>query len=163
MRSAIMRRAALGLVAGLLCAGLSASAAVDDQGFVRVRPEDVQWKDTPGGFGVQNAVIMGDPTKPGLYVVRVKFPPGVFSRNHFHPEDRHVVVLKGTWYTGTGDEFAPDKTVGLKPGSYMMHPAGGHHFDGAKDEEVILQIIGIGPSGTIRLRPEEGPFGRWKP
>lgn len=80
------------------------------------------------------------------------------SLNHYHPDDRHVVVLKGTWYTGTGDEFLPDKTVPLKPGSYMKHPALAHHFDGAKDEEVILQIVGIGPTGTTRLRPELGNY-----
>jgi hypothetical protein len=67
-------------------------------------------------------------------------------------------VLKGTWYTGTGDEFTPDKTIPLKPGSYMKHPAGLHHFDGAKDEEVILQIVGVGPTGTTRLRPELGNY-----
>ena len=80
------------------------------------------------------------------------------SSNHFHREDRYAVVLKGTWYTGSGDEFAPDKTVGLKPGSYMKHPAGTHHFDGAKEEEVIVQIIGIGPTSTTRLRPEQGSY-----
>jgi hypothetical protein len=85
------------------------------------------------------------------------------SRRHFHREDRHAIVLQGTWWTGTGDEFAPDKTVPLKAGSYMMHPAGAHHFDGAKDEDVILQLIGMGPSETTRLRPQDGLYGRSRP
>jgi quercetin dioxygenase-like cupin family protein len=125
----------------------------DARGFVRLTPEQVTWVDDKdaGGLGVQRATIHGDPSKPGIYVIRIKFPPGVMSLPHFHKEDRHAVVLKGTWYTGTGDTFAPDKTVGLKPGSYMMHPAGEKHFDGAKDEEVILQLIGYGPSETTRL------------
>jgi quercetin dioxygenase-like cupin family protein len=144
------------LLAGALAAGPSAFGEKDAQGFVRVLPEQVEWKDIPGGLGAQNAVVEGDPTKPGIYVVRVRFPPGVMSNNHFHPEDRHAVVLKGTWYTGTGDEFAPARTVGIKAGSYMKHPAGAHHFDGAKDEEVILQIVGYGPSATTPLRPSEG-------
>src|SRR5271170_1480405 len=122
---------------------LPANAQTDAKGFVRVTPEQVQWKDVPGGHGVQTAVISGDPTKPGIYVVRVKFPPGIMSSPHYHPEDRHAVVLRGTWYTGTDDSWDPDKTVGLKPGSYMKHPAGAVHFDGAKREEVIVQIIGF--------------------
>jgi quercetin dioxygenase-like cupin family protein len=126
-------------------------------------PEQVQWVDEPNGMGFQRAIIEGDPTKPGLYVVRVKFPPWVMSNNHFHQEDRHAVVIKGTWYTGTGDAFAPGSTVGLKPGSYMKHPAGAHHFDGAKEEEVILQIIGYGPSTTTRLRPNEGNYVSSRP
>ena len=128
----------------------------DEMGFVRIAPEEVQWKEAPGYGGLQYAVIEGDPSKEGIYVVRVKFPPGLMTRPHFHPEDRHAIVIKGTWYTGTGDTFDPDKTIGLKPGTYMKHPAMGVHFDGAKDEEVILQLIGIGPSGTIWVHPEEG-------
>jgi len=132
--------------------------ALAQEPAVRITPEQVTWVKDTDGSGVERATISGDPNKAGLYVIRVKFPPGTMSLNHFHPEDRHVVVLKGTWYTGTGDEFTPDKTIPLKPGSYMKHPAGFHHFDGAKDEEVILQIVGIGPTGTTRLRPELGNY-----
>ena len=133
--------------------------AADTARFIRVKPEDVQWQTDADGSGMQRAVVSGDPSKPGLYVIRVKFPRGVMSRPHFHREDRHATVIQGTWYTGTGDDFAPDQTIGLTPGSYMKHPAGAHHFDGAKDEEVIVQIIGEGPSETTRLSPE-GNYGR---
>jgi len=131
----------------------------DPEGFVRVQPEDVQWKDLPGYDGVKFAVISGDPSKPGVYVVRVKFPPGIMSRPHFHPDDRYATVLQGTWWTGTGDTFDPGKTVPVKAGGFMKHPAGGHHYDGAKDEEVILQLIGYGPGGTTMIRPEDGHTG----
>ena len=139
------------LFAVLALAGLPTLSQKDDPGFVRVAPEQVQWVDEPNGLGFQRAVIEGDPAKPGLYVVRVKFPPWVMSTNHYHQEDRYDVVLKGTWYTGTGDEFAPDKTVPLKPGSYMKHSAGAHHFDGAKDEEVIVLITGEGPGTSTQV------------
>lgn len=129
------------------------------QSVVRVTPEQLKWVPEPDGLGFQQAIVEGDPTKPGIYVIHVKFPPGVMSRPHFHREDRHATVIKGTWYTGEGDEFSPGKTIPLKPGSYMKHPAGVHHYDGAKDEEVILQLVGIGPSQTTRLRPELGLFG----
>ena len=130
------------------------------ESVVRVTPEQLKWVDEPDGLGFKSAIVEGDPAKPGLYVIQVKFPPGVMSRPHFHREDRYATVLKGTWYTGTGDEFAPGKTIPLKPGSFMKHPAGVRHFDGAKDEEVILQLVGIGPSQTTRVNPKEGLFGR---
>ena len=136
-----------------------ASAGTDAKGFIRLTPDEAQWKEVPGGHGVQMAVVSGDPTKAGVYVIRVKFPPGIMSAPHFHPEDRHAVVLKGTWYTGTDDSWDPDRTVPLKAGSYMKHPAGAVHYDGAKDEEVIVQIAGFGPSGTTELFPKEGRFG----
>ena len=53
--------------------------------------------------------------------------------------------------TVTDDSFDRDKTVPLEPGSYMMHPAGAVHYDGAKDQEVIVEIKGIGPASTIFL------------
>ncbi len=91
------------------------------------------------------------------------FPPGVMSKPHFHGETRYATVLKGTWYTGEGDVFDPGKTVPLKPGSFMKHPAGTHHYDGAKDEEVIVQLIGMGPSTTTRMKPNEVLFGHSLP
>ncbi len=126
---------------------------------VRVTPEQLKWKTEPGDLGFSQAIVEGDPAKPGIYIVQVKFPPGVMSKPHFHGETRYATVIKGTWYTGAGDVFDPEKTVALKPGSFMKHPAGVHHFDGAKNEEVIVELLGMGPSSTTRLKPNEGLFG----
>jgi len=150
----------MALAVSLALLEVNASAGKDKAGFVRVTPEQVVWNDRPGYEGVKFAVIQGDPSKPGIYVVRARFSPGTMTRPHWHPEDRHVIVVAGTWYTGEGDNFDPDKTVPLKPGSYMMHPAKAHHYDGAKDEEVIVQIIGFGPSNTTLVHPELGNTGR---
>ena len=137
----------------LSIAGLGV-AAQDEKGFVRINPEDVQWKDAPIIKGLQISNIEGDPSKPGaIYVQRVRFSPGVAARPHFHPEDRHIVVLKGTWYVGTGADFDMSKTVPLRAGGYMKHPAKAVHFDGAKDQEVIVQITGIGPGTTTLVKP----------
>jgi len=151
------------LVAALAClvfVGLAGDIRADQsRPFPVVAPEQIQWRDRPGFEGVQFASIAGDPSKPGIYVIRVKFSPGHMTRPHFHPEDRHVVVLSGTWYMGEGDTFEPAKTIPVKAGSYAMHPAKAHHYDGAKDEQVILQIIGYGPSGTTLVHPEQGETG----
>lgn len=148
------------LAAALALVTVNARAETAKAGFVRVTPEDVVWNDRPGYEGVKFATIQGDPSKPGIYVIRAKFSPGTMTRPHWHPEDRYVIVVAGTWYTGEGDNFDPDKTVPLKAGSFMLHPAKAHHYDGAKDEEVIVQIIGIGPSSTTLVHPEQGNTGR---
>lgn len=148
------------LAAALALLTVNASADKDKAGFVRVTPDEVKWTERPGFEGVKFAVVQGDPAKPGVYVIRARFAPGTMTRPHWHPEARYVTVLQGTWYTGEGDSFDPDKTVPLKAGSFMMHPAKAHHFDGAKDEEVIVQIIGIGPSGTNLVDPKQGNTGR---
>jgi quercetin dioxygenase-like cupin family protein len=156
---AVRKILAVGLLASVLVPAGLLRAETDEAGFIRLQPEEIQWKDAPGYAGVQTAVIAGDPSKPGVYVVRVKFSPGVMSRPHFHPDDRYAIVIKGTWWTGTGDVFDPSKTVPVHAGGFMKHPAGGHHFDGAKDEEVILQLIGMGPGGTTMIHPEDGHTG----
>ena len=123
-------------------------ARPDAQGVIRVSPDDVAFG---GGASMESVVIAGDPTKPGIYVLRNRFPPHVMSHPHFHNQDRFVTVIKGTWWTAVGpgaDVFNPDKTQALAAGGFMKHPAGVHHYDGAKDTEVIVQIMGIGPVTT---------------
>lgn len=123
----------------------------DPQGVIRLAPADVKFGTGPT---METIVLAGDPTQPGIYVIRNRFPPGVMSRPHFHNQDRFVTVIKGTWWTAVGpdgDVFSPDKTVPLVAGSFMKHPAGVHHYDGAKTEEVIVQIIGMGPVTTTQL------------
>lgn len=134
-------------------------SAPSDKDFLLIPPEKIDWKDAGGGAKL--AVVYGDPAKPGLYVIRAYFPPGVMSAPHFHGEDRHVVVVQGTWNAGTDDSWDPGETTALKQGSYMFHPAGAVHYDGsAGDEGAIVQIVGMGPSKTTFLFPKEGNFGK---
>ena len=65
-----------------------------------------------------------------------------------------MTVIKGTWYAGTGNTFDVNKAVPLKAGSYMYHPAKAVHWDGAKDEDAVLLIMGEGPA-TATTVPEE--------
>jgi hypothetical protein len=125
----------------------------DPSGVIKVAPGDVQFGTGPG---MHTVVIAGDPTKPGIYVIRNLFPPGIMSRPHFHNQDRFVTVIKGTWWTAVGadgDIYNPDKTTPIPAGGFMKHPAGVHHYDGAKTEEVIVQIIGMGPVTTTDILP----------
>lgn len=152
---------ALFLAVAALPSGLL-HAEADENGFIRIQPEQIDWKEVPNSGGVKTAVVAGDPAKPGVYVVRVWFPPGVMSRPHSHPDDRYAIVIKGTWWTGTGETFDPKSTKPVQAGGFMKHPAGAVHYDGAKNEEVILQLIGIGPGGTTYAHPDDGRFGSSK-
>ena len=158
-----MKRMALTCLFGV--AGLVATivpvarAETDADGFVRIRPGEEEWKN-PFGVGTMVATLQGDPSKPGIYVLKIKWPKGTMSRPHFHPEDRHVVVLSGTWYTGTGEAFDPAKAVPLSAGAYMMHPKGKVHWDGTRDDEAVIQITGYGPSGSKLVKPDEPQFNK---
>jgi hypothetical protein len=127
------------------------------------RPEDIititdatklAWKDFPGMAGVQYVVLSGDPSKAGFYTIRAKFAPHVMSKPHWHPEARHVTVIKGTWWAGTGPVFDPASTSPVPAGGYAVHTPHEIHYDGSRDEEVIVQISGIGPSATVQVNPD---------
>jgi quercetin dioxygenase-like cupin family protein len=158
MTAKLLSTVAAGLICGVGLASASDPLAANGPAFVRLTPEQVRWQDVPGSPGVQIATLAGDPSGHGLYVQRVRFPPHIMDRPHWHPNDRHVTVLKGTWFTGTGATFAPSQAVPLKAGSYMLHPAKALHWDGSNgDEDVIVQIVGLGPADTVQADPSQ-PF-----
>jgi quercetin dioxygenase-like cupin family protein len=119
------------------------AADLDPAAVAFTLPDKIEWKQ---GARSQQAVLAGDPSKPGLYVVMVKWLPGGMSRPHFHPNDRFITVLKGTWWVGTGAKFDPDSTVPMPAGTFVTHFGKQVHYDGAKDEETVLLITGQGPA-----------------
>src|SRR5215468_2005387 len=107
-------------------------------------PSQIEWKDTP--IGAKMAILRGDPEKPGPYIVLAKWTPQHMSRPHFHPNDRFITVISGTWWVGTGSKFDPESTVAMPAGSFVTHFGKQIHYDGAKDQEAVLQIVGEGPA-----------------
>jgi hypothetical protein len=67
--------------------------------------------------------------------------------------DIDFVVLSGTWWMGTGEKFDPDTTVAVPAGSYVIHYGGKVHYDGAKNEETIIQVWGMGPPTFTPVGP----------
>jgi hypothetical protein len=136
-----------------MVASLSGAAMAAEETISITTPDKLEWKDYPGLPGVKFVVVDGNPREAGPYTIRAKFAPGTMSRPHWHPETRYVTVLKGTWWAGSGDKLDPETTVPVPTGGFAVHTARQVHYDGAKDEEVIVQISGIGPSGTNVVTP----------
>jgi quercetin dioxygenase-like cupin family protein len=144
------------MAGGIAWAADQVNAGPDGKDFVRTTPDTVHWVDYPGDgaqFGIKEAFLLGDPTKPGLYVIRIKFPAGVMSSPHSHPEMRIGTVIQGTWWTGIGEKFDPASATPIPAGGMMIHPAGKVHYDGARNEEAIVQMMGIGPTGKTTATP----------
>ena len=134
------------LALALFAAGVATWAVeLNPAALIYQRPDQIKWN-PPSAAGSQNAVLVGDPSKPGLYVVRNKWLKGDhFSRPHFHPNDRFIMVLAGTWWVGTGTSFDPEHSVAMPAGTFVTHFGKQVHWDGAKDEDASLLIIGDGP------------------
>src|SRR5260370_39668067 len=90
-------------------------------------PNQIEWQDPP--FGPKMAVMRGDPDKPGPYIVLIKWGPHQMSRPHFHPNDRFITGLSGTWWVGTGSKFDPESTVPMPAGSIVSPFAEGDRYD----------------------------------
>jgi quercetin dioxygenase-like cupin family protein len=117
-------------------------------------PDELTWTPGPAGRALV-AKVAGDSTKAGMYAIRVKFLPGFRVEPHFHPDDRIVTVLSGTVHMGYGEQFDESKMRALPAGSVWTEPANQPHFAWAKDGEVVLQVIGNGPSSTTPVRPRQ--------
>lgn len=126
--------------------------------FRSVLPEDIDWAPF-AAFPptVRLAVIVGDPSKPGPYVTRVKMPSDVKLMPHSHPEDRIYTVMSGVFYIGLGEHFDGDKLRAFPPGSVIVLPGGTSHYHWAKAGEYVTQISAIGPLGLEYLDPHDDP------
>jgi len=127
--------------------GSTIAAELNPAAVAYTLPDKIEWK--PNSPGSEQAILAGDPTKPGLYVVMIKWLPGNMSIPHYHPNDRFIMVLKGPWWMGTGTKVDPAGMVPMPTGTFVTHFAKQLHYDGAKDEEAVVLISGEGPATAI--------------
>jgi quercetin dioxygenase-like cupin family protein len=129
-----------------------------EQIFKSILPEDIDWKPFPAfPPGARLGVLVGEPTKPGPYVIRVKVPAGAKMMPHRHPEDRIYTVMSGIFYIGLGEEFDGDKVQAYPPGCVVVLPGDTPHFHWAKSGEYVTQIMAIGPLGLEYMDSKDDP------
>jgi mannose-6-phosphate isomerase-like protein (cupin superfamily) len=131
----------------MLAPTFGSAQQVVGKGVELTTPDNIKWVKNAAGTQ-ETAVLSGDPNKEGPYVIRLRWLPGNMSRPHFHPQDRHFVVVSGTWWIGSGEKYDPESTVAAGPGSYVLHKAGAIHYDGAKKEPAVIQVWGMGPNAS---------------
>ena len=123
-----------------------------------ILPENIDWKPF-AAFPplVRLAVIAGQPSEPGPYMIRVKVPGGVKLMPHRHSEDRIYTVISGVFYIGVGEEFDGDKLEAHPPGAVIVLPGNTSHFHWAKSGEYISQVTAIGPLGVEYVNSKDDP------
>jgi quercetin dioxygenase-like cupin family protein len=126
--------------------------------FRAILSEDIDWKPF-AAFppSARLAVVVGHPSEPGLYTMRVRVPHGVKLMPHRHPEDRVYTVISGVFYIGLGDQFDPDKLQAYPPGSVLFLPGNTSHFHWAKSSEYVTQVTAIGPLGLEYVSAKDDP------
>jgi quercetin dioxygenase-like cupin family protein len=126
--------------------------------FQAILPEHIEWRPFAAfPTGVLLAVVVGDPTKAGPYLTRVKAPSGAKLMPHKHPEDRIYTVISGTFYIGFGETFDGNTVTAYPPGTVLVLPGDTWHFHWAKSGEYVSQISAIGPLGLEYAHPGDDP------
>jgi quercetin dioxygenase-like cupin family protein len=130
----------------------------DEGAFRAIRSEDIEWKPFAAfPSAARLAVLVGDPNKPGPYVIRVRIPAGVRTMPHKHPEDRIYTVMSGVFYIGLGEQFDESRVMAYAVGTVIVLPGDQPHFHYSKSGEYIVQLTALGPLGLTYINPADDP------
>ena len=152
-----MKRAMLiALATGLTIAAASRSAAATEP--VMLDSAAIKWGDVPPAFppGAHMAVLYGDPSKEGMFVVRLRMPANYKVPAHWHPTDENVTVISGTCAFGMGDKFDAKQLHNAAPGSFVVAPAKHNHFAMSK-KGCIVEVAAMGPFAITYVNPADDP------
>ena len=122
------------------------------------RADEVNWQ--PEAIlpeGAESVILVGDPTKAGVFIAWLKFPADYPIPAHTHPFTEVITVLKGQLGNGMGENF--DKANGevLNVGESFVLPAGHAHYVWTTEEETIVELIATGPWDITYINPEDDP------
>jgi quercetin dioxygenase-like cupin family protein len=151
-----MRTVRLAVVA--VAALVSGAAAFGSAGHGAGPAPAVKWGPAPPFLpaGARIAVLSGDPSQPGEFIIRLQFPAGYVIKPHFHPNDEHVTVLAGRFLVGMGDTVDRRQATALGPDGFITAPARAHHFAVAA-RRTVIQVNGEGPFAIMYVDPANDP------
>jgi quercetin dioxygenase-like cupin family protein len=147
------------LIAAVAVAGVAFTTPADTmEGHTSVSPPNIKWEPAPAILppGAQAAVLFGDPSREGLFVLRLKFPAGYSVAPHMHPVDEVVTVISGTFNVGMGETVDRRKAQSLPAGGFHALPPGMAHYV-FMEEETVIQISTNGPWGLTYINPKDDP------
>lgn len=153
--------AGIAAVSVLSIAALHSACAAD---MTMIDPADIKWGDAPPVLpkGAKVAVLQGDPSKAGPFIMRLKTPANYKIAPHTHTQAENLTVLSGTLYLGLGDKVEPGKAHALKAGGFHSLPGQTPHYAYSKVPTVV-QVNGEGPFDLVYLNPADNPDKTSKP
>ncbi|MBV9928547.1 MAG: cupin domain-containing protein [Acidobacteria bacterium] len=122
------------------------------------RPAEVKWEQGPASLqkGARMVVLEGDPSREGMFTMRLWLPDGFVVAPHWHTQVEHVTVISGVLNFGMGEKFDRGATRAMPAGSFGYWPVGMRHFAWTKGE-TVLQLHGRGPWTITYVNPADDP------
>jgi quercetin dioxygenase-like cupin family protein len=130
-----------------LTGAMSAASAQGTDGHQMLSPQEIKWAAAPPSIppGAEAAVLYGDPSKDGLFAMRLKFPKDYKIAPHTHPKPEVLTVISGTFRLGMGETADPSKAKAFAPGSFIALSPGMAHFAAADEDNTVVQLNSTGP------------------
>lgn len=149
-----------GSLAGVAALVVGAGAFADAIGAHKVfLPNDIQWRAAPASLpaGAEAAVLLGDPAKEGVFVLRLKASKGYRIPPHTHPKPEVVTVISGQFSLGLGPAADRASVEPLPAGSFSTMPQGVVHYVFVDEDNSVIQIDAIGPWSIDYVNPKDDP------
>ena len=142
----------------LACVAAAAALALPSPAVAVHGGDGLQWSDTPPNMpkGAKMAVLKGDPSKPGPFVLRLSTPAGYKVAPHSHSQEENLTVISGTFQVGMGDKVNTKELKSMGPGAFGSIPAGANHYAMSKTASVV-QLHGEGPFDIKYANPSDDP------
>lgn len=158
MKSLVGLAILCGALAPLQLSG-QASAPGADAG----RPAGLtEWQPSRLMPGVFYLSLVGEGTKPGPYVYRVRAPHGLRIPPHWHTKTLHLTVLSGTLMLVMGEALDSSRAQPYAAGSFLVMPAGMRPLEWFEGETVV-HVETEGPLETVFVDPGDDPRNRGQP
>jgi quercetin dioxygenase-like cupin family protein len=155
-----VKRAFLFMASSIVAVAALSTIAVTEETMDHklMTPEEIQWGAGPPSLpaGAQATVLYGDPSKEGLFAMRLKFPKGYVIPPHTHPKPEVVTVISGTFRLGVGETGDASQAKALTAGSFIALSPGTAHF-AAADEDTVVQLNSFGPWAVNYVNPKDDP------
>ncbi len=138
-------------------AATAATTAAQDTHKI-VSPGEIKWSSGPPSLlpGAEATVLFGDPSREGVFAMRLKLPKGYRIAPHTHPRPEIVTVMSGNFRLGMGETADPSKAKDLPAGSFFALQPGMAHF-AFIDEDTVIQLNSVGPWAITYVNPNDDP------
>ncbi len=123
-----------------------------------VNQDELQWENAPPSLpkGVKMSVLLGDPGKPGPFVLRLMTTGDYTIPPHFHSKAETLTIISGALYLGSGERFDRNSVHALTVGGFHYLPAKSPHFAFTRVPTVV-EIHGEGPFDIVYINREDDP------
>ena len=144
-------------IAMLLVLATSTPLLADDMPMP-VNTGAIKWGPAPSFLpaGAKIAVVAGDPSKEGIYVLRLDVPANYIIPAHNHPTSEYVTVISGDFHIGMGDKLDKAKGIHLTRGGFGVAPAHMNHYAWTTSH-TIVQVHGEGPFAMTYVNKADDP------